>query len=129
MNDFFFLLLLAVPLTLAASFLIAAKRQRKELKPKDRSKLINELLRLENRSPSERIVGYDKVLDHALAAYGLHGTLGEKLKKEPVVLRGKLDEIWKFHKIRNRIVHDLEPVAGLDEHADRYKRLILEILT
>jgi hypothetical protein len=56
MNDLFFLLSLAVPLTLAAFFLVLAKRKRKELKAKDRAKLIDELLRMENRSPSERIV-------------------------------------------------------------------------
>lgn len=68
------------------------------------------------------------MLDHILSALGYKGTLGEKLKREPAIIRNRIEEIWKLHKIRNRIVHELEPVPGIETHADRYRKILLELL-
>lgn len=70
MQELAFLLIFSVPVALAMFFLSVWNRKKKSIKPKDRSRLIDEILRYEDRSAPERIVGYDKVLDHLLSAYG-----------------------------------------------------------
>ncbi|MDQ1344025.1 MAG: hypothetical protein QG650_745, partial [Patescibacteria group bacterium] len=71
----------AVPLALAGAFLYYGSRIRKRLRPKEASRLLYEIELLNSKSDSERLVGYDKVLDHLLSFLGYSGTLGEKLKK------------------------------------------------
>lgn len=123
------LIALAVPLALAALFLFFGTKKKVVLTKKEAVQLLHEIERLENKSPTERLVGYDKVLDHLLTRLGYHGTLGQKLKREPKPIRSRIDEIWRLHKIRNKIVHELEPVNRIDDHADRYRKILLEILT
>lgn len=81
------------------------------------------------KTPGERIVAYDKILDHMLESLNYRGTLGEKLKAEPAVLKGSLEEIWRLHKIRNRIVHDLEKPSGdILKDAVIYESILSKIL-
>lgn len=129
MSEISIFLILAVPVALGAFFIWFGTRKQKKLKPKEAAKLIMEADKFAERAATERIVGYDKVLDHFLTAMGYRGTMGEKLKRKPAVLGKKLEEIWKLHKIRNRLVHDLEPIPGLEAHADRYQKILLELLT
>lgn len=130
MNDYVILLLaIAAPVLLAGFFLRLAPSKRKRLKKTDVDRLLKELGKFDGRSPTERIMGYDKVLDHVLAAAGHTGTLGEKLKKKPDILSGKLEEAWRLHKIRNRVAHDLDSVNGLERHAEEYRKLLQGILT
>lgn len=130
MSDTVLLLLaLAVPVALAAFFLFFGTKKKAVLTKKEAVQLLHEIDRLDSKSPTERLVGYDKVLDHLLSRLGYRGTLGQKLKREPKPIRGKIDEIWRLHKIRNKIVHELEPVSQIDMHADRYRKILLELLT
>lgn len=75
MQDLALLLIVAVPVILGAVFTYLSRRTAKKLKPKDSKRLAEEISRLEGRTANERIVGYDKVLDHLLTALGYKGTL------------------------------------------------------
>ncbi|MFA6039042.1 MAG: hypothetical protein WCV62_06190 [Candidatus Peribacteraceae bacterium] len=48
----------------------------------------------------------DAVLDTLLTELGYAGTLGEKLKKAGPYLPD-LDAVWKAHKLRNRLAHEV----------------------
>lgn len=58
-------------------------------------------------NPTLKIVEADKVLDEALRLLGYAGTLGDKLKKAGPRFKN-LDEVWKAHKLRNTLVHELQ---------------------
>ncbi len=59
------------------------------------------------KNPTLKIVEADKVLDESLRLLGFAGTLGEKLKKAGPRFRD-LDAVWKAHKLRNALVHELQ---------------------
>ena len=48
----------------------------------------------------------DKILDYALLREGFEGNLGEKLKAAGPRF-SDLDGVWRAHKRRNRIAHEL----------------------
>jgi hypothetical protein len=51
----------------------------------------------------------DKALDEILVVSGFKGgSLGDKLKKLTTAEISNLDEVWEAHKLRNRIVHELD---------------------
>lgn len=52
------------------------------------------------------VVSADKLLDSALRERGVSGnTLGERLKNAKPYLTN-IDQVWRAHKLRNRIAHD-----------------------
>lgn len=54
-----------------------------------------------------KVVEADKILDEALKLLGYKGTLGEKLKKAGGRFKD-IDAVWKAHKLRNQLVHQLD---------------------
>lgn len=55
------------------------------------------------------ILEADKALDEILVVSGFRGgSLGDKLKKLTTAEISNLDEVWEAHKLRNRIVHELD---------------------
>lgn len=46
------------------------------------------------------------MLDHILREKGFSGTLGEKLKKARKLFNNP-DNVWKAHKERNKIAHEM----------------------
>jgi len=57
--------------------------------------------------PTLKIVEADKILDEALSQRGFTGSLGEKLKAAETLF-SNIDAVWKAHKLRNSLVHDLQ---------------------
>lgn len=53
------------------------------------------------------ILDADKLLDYALSELGLKGNLGSKLKKSPHLF-SRVNDVWKAHKIRNNIAHQID---------------------
>lgn len=53
-----------------------------------------------------KVVEADKILDETLRLLGYKGTLGEKLQQAGARFKD-LDAVWKAHKLRNTLVHDL----------------------
>lgn len=70
---------------------------------------INQLLAIDNESAFRTaIIEADKLLDFVLKAKGVRGsTLGERLKSSRGLIRD-LNNIWFAHKVRNRLVHDID---------------------
>lgn len=67
-------------------------------------------------SPVQKVLEADKVLDLALTILGVEGSMGEKLKVVGPRF-STIDDIWRAHKLRNRIAH--EPgVSITHEEAD-----------
>ncbi len=53
------------------------------------------------------IIEADKILDVILKLSGFKGdTLGERLKQISAAQIANIEDIWRVHKLRNRIVHD-----------------------
>ncbi len=57
--------------------------------------------------PKTQILEADKVLDLSLKLLGYQGTLGEKLKRAGPRF-SDTNAIWRAHKLRNSIAHELD---------------------
>lgn len=71
----------------------------------------------EHDNPVLRVVEADKILDEALRLLGYTGSLGEKLKKAGPRF-SNLNAVWAAHKLRNRLVHELD-VKPADREVDQ----------
>lgn len=115
MDYFILIALVAIVLVLLFLFLIWLKRKlglrKSGLKKKVDQKFneINQLLAIDNESAFKTaVIEADKLLDFVLKARGVRGTtLGERLKNSKGLIRD-LNNIWFAHKVRNRLVHDLD---------------------
>lgn len=56
--------------------------------------------------PRESVMDADKLIDYALMRQGFDGSLGEKLKKAGYRF-SDLNGLWRAHKLRNEIAHEL----------------------
>jgi len=84
---------------------------------------------LAQSNPVLKLVEADKVLDEALKLLGYTGSLGDKLRSAGPRFRN-LNDIWAAHKLRNRLVHELnsQPNAGDVERALRiYERALRDL--
>lgn len=63
-------------------------------------------LAFEDEDYQEAVINADKILDYVLGRKGLHGSMGEKLKKG-YYLFSDLNGVWSAHKLRNRVAHEL----------------------
>lgn len=59
-----------------------------------------------NSEPRYAVLDADKLLDYALSRKGFVGNVGDKLKKAKYRF-SDLDGVWRAHKLRNRIAHEL----------------------
>lgn len=62
-----------------------------------------------NVHSKQGIMDADKLLDYALGKKGFEGNLGEKLKKSGAMF-SDINGVWRAHKLRNRIAHELEEI-------------------
>ncbi|OGJ66118.1 hypothetical protein A3A67_04475 [Candidatus Peribacteria bacterium RIFCSPLOWO2_01_FULL_51_18] len=80
-------------------------------------------------NPTLKIVEADKVLDEALKLLGYSGSLGDKLKSAGPRFKHQSD-LWSAHKLRNRLVHELNSVPKADEVSGAlriYERALKEL--
>lgn len=56
--------------------------------------------------PAQAILEADKLLDYALKCHGFRGTVAEKLKLAKARF-SDVDQLWRAHKLRNRVAHEL----------------------
>jgi 5-methylcytosine-specific restriction endonuclease McrA len=78
----------------------------------------DELIKCDNYSNSEKIIKYDKILNHILKDCWIKGNLWD------------IQEIWRLHKIRNIIAHDLTWMSEvkLEIDAIKYKKELNKLL-
>lgn len=89
----------------------------------------DELIKCDSYSNSEKIIKYDKILNHILKDYWLKWSLWDQLKKKPAIIKD-IQEIWRLHKIRNIIAHDLSWMSEvkLEIDAIKYKKELNKLL-
>jgi len=96
-----------------------------KLPPLERQKLqskyaeVQELMRIGGPSSyRSALVTMDTMLDHALKFYGYEGTLADKLKAGQSRF-GDINAVWRAHKHRNKLVHDIHyaPVKAETEES------------
>lgn len=59
-----------------------------------------------SREPKHALIEADRLLDFVLKKRGYAGSLGDKLKKAEDAF-SHADDIWKAHKLRNRVAHEV----------------------
>lgn len=81
-------------------------------------------------SPSEHIMKYDIVLHNVLKDAGYTGTVGDQLKKKPIMIKN-LDTIWNLHKLRNKLAHDMDTInpSLLEKKSDEFNKELKKIIS
>jgi hypothetical protein len=67
--------------------------------------------------PELGIINADRVLEQILREKHGNRPLGENLKKH-YAQNPKRDQLWKYHKIRNRVVHEGDSIDTFTTVAD-----------
>ena len=95
-----------------------------------KAKVCSEWLRIEKEQDVKHaVLNADKLLDYALAQHGYVGSLGEKLKKAGPLF-SDLNGIWRAHKVRNGVAHEIDfrLDASTHQHCMRVFRQALKDL-
>ena len=79
-------------------------------------------------NPVQSVLDADKLLDYALSQHGFVGSVGEKLKKAGARF-SDLDAVWRAHKLRNKLAHELGGVPKHDTKAalSHFKRALNDL--
>ena len=101
----------------------------RKLTPERKRFYTTQIQLLNNKSSNERIIAYDKILSHILSDIGYTGTVAEKLKKKPSLISEFLEDIWRLHKLRNRLVHEFAEIQeqDLEKSAQQYKKILFSL--
>lgn len=72
------------------------------------------------------LIDADKLLDNTLKYKRVHGeTMGERLKNAKRLFdKQSYNELWEAHKLRNRLVHDMEITTNTKQLKANYKKFI-----
>ena len=117
MDEILWTLFFLFPILLGGGILFFIKRQKKtRISGKQKAQYFAAIAKNSEKSPSERMIACDKILSHILEDLGFHGTVADQLKQKPSILSRDLQEIWRLHKIRNTIAHELS--SEFDEVGD-----------
>ena len=129
MEEILWTLFFIFPIILGAIALYFAKYARKRgISPKKKREYYQNLEYIEVKSPSERMIAYDKLLAHILEDLGYRGSVADKLKKRPKILTSSIQEIWRLHKIRNSIAHDLQTSFDETRDPESFEQILRTIL-
>lgn len=88
---------------------IFLRRQGKIFRPEELNYMRSHWIRILDSfdsHPREAVMDADKLVDYALMRQGFDGSLGEKLKKAGRRF-SDLNGLWRAHKLRNEIAHEL----------------------
>ncbi len=122
--------IVGLPILAAGIALLFLMKRRRKLKGPSLTAIKSAWQRvLAQSNPVLKMVEADKVLDEALKLLGYTGSLGDKLRSAGPRFRN-LNDIWAAHKLRNRLVHELnsQPNAGDVERALRiYERALRDL--
>ncbi len=103
--------------------------KKKKLFQKIARRTIKELSSLESRESShfEYFLALDVLVDKMVQQSGYSESFGANLKKNPPILEWYINEVWKFHKIRNSLAHGGQLQVSVREQSANYERLIRNI--
>lgn len=112
------------------TFLVYKYSRKKKLSEWRKRYYINKINSVEKDDIFKQILVYDSVLSSILKDFWYSWTLWEQLKKKPRILNWKLNLIWEYHKIRNKIAHELDRMdeKNFSKTAIWYKKILREII-
>lgn len=102
-------LIIFLLLDFALTIWIFLRRRKKPFRPEELNYMRSHWIRILDSfdsHPREAVMDADKLVDYALMRQGFEGSLGEKLKKAGRRF-SDLNGLWKAHKLRNEIAHEL----------------------
>lgn len=70
-------------------------------------KTLSKEVSIKSISNKEKIITFDKIYHDILKKSGYKWTFWEILKKKPIIIQD-LNSIWELHKLRNKLVHEVE---------------------
>ena len=119
--------------------IISGPQQKKHLTGADREFIkeqwgeIQQLVELNKPSArNQALIRADKLVDHALKVVSSGETMGERLKnaKDAFSTWDIYDDLWKAHKIRNKMVHEAgfePPHYTVKDALERIKRALEDL--
>lgn len=124
----YFLPLLIAVLVICSLYLVWRYTRKPILSTYRKDYYYKKICACEHLSNRESIIECDNILSHVLRELGYRGNLGDQLRKKPYVVRSKLDELWQLHRLRNKIVHELDIGKIREEDVRRYRDILKEML-
>lgn len=103
------IILVFIALAVLIAFYVLVFGRRKRVTETDQKYIRDQWRRIIGESrehPNAAILEADKLLAHTLELYGYQGSLGEKLKVADTLF-SHIDDVWKAHKMRNKIAHEI----------------------
>ncbi|MEK7218489.1 MAG: hypothetical protein AAB728_03415 [Patescibacteria group bacterium] len=92
---------------IVAGIAVRARWQKHRLRGASRARVLSRWKQaMLQQDPHRRLMEADTVLDAILTELGYSGSVGEKLRKAGRFVPS-LDGVWKAHKLRNRIAHEV----------------------
>lgn len=76
------------------------------------------------KEPHSALIACDTILEHIMKDLGNRGTMGEMLQKRSNYKN--IEYFWKYHKLRNKVVHDIHPPKITIEDVETFKKKIEE---
>ncbi|MFH1284369.1 MAG: hypothetical protein ABIH78_02150 [Candidatus Peregrinibacteria bacterium] len=120
------LVVLLIIVFLLVVFVFVKISRRRRFGPKELQYIKSHWIRIIDEfssHPAAAVMDADKILDYALLRKGFEGSLGEKLRTAGPRFTD-LDGVWRAHKLRNRIAHELS-----DVDRDEAKRALKQFKT
>lgn len=110
-------------------FSLIAKYSKESLTKEDRKELKKNFLEAKKiKSKREKMIFYDKIMHNIFLKLGYKWTFWEILKQKPIQIEN-LNKVWELHKIRNKLVHELDfEVENFDKKLQEYENQIEFIL-
>lgn len=110
-------------------FSIIAKYSKESLSKEDRKELKKNFTEAKKiKSEREKMIFYDKIMHNILLKLWYKWTFWEILKQKPIQVEN-LNKVWELHKIRNKLVHELDfKVENFEKKLKEYEYQIEFIL-
>lgn len=103
------IILAFIGLAIVLAFFVMIKSKKRGLTASQQSYIKNHWTNIYSSiesNPSLSIINADKLLNYALKARGVEGSVGEQLKAASSLF-SDLNGIWTAHKVRNQIAHEI----------------------
>ncbi len=125
----FFWILLLVVLIWIIILIVWLKKKTQKLSKEKIDFYKKEIKKCKYVSLNEKFIYYDKILNHVLTDLWYIWSLWEQLKQNPKEIKN-IQEIWRLHKIRNRISHELWLISNfsLTKECNNFEKEINKLL-
>ncbi len=125
----FYVTPIIIAILLFWTFYLVWKYTRKELLSTYRKEYYRKKIEAcKTLSKREIIIESDNILCHILSELWYRGNVADQLRRKPYIAKPFLEELWRLHKLRNRIVHELDvwEISGADAQA--FMRILYEMV-